>query len=96
MDAKKLFIDFLQQYARQMKEYYENRQKEYNELANEMTELGVYIETMSSKLLVLNMDDQMAVMRKIIELGKIEKEMCEKYNISIYEDSDYEEDGEEE
>lgn len=96
MDAKKFFVDFLQEYTRQMKEYYENRQKEYNELANEMTELGVYIEAMSDKLLVLNIDNQMAVMRKIIELGKLEKKMCEKYNINIYEDSDYEEDGEEE
>ena len=96
MDAKKFFVDFLQEYTRQMKEYYENRQKEYNELANEMTELGVYVEVMSTKLLVLSMDDQMAVMKKIIELGKLEKKMCEKYNINIYEDSDYEEDGEEE
>ena len=93
---KETFKEFIKQLTDQIRKEFEKKQKEYLELSNEMEELGVYIEVMSSKLLVLTMDDQMAVMRKIIELGKIEKEMCEKYNISIYEDSDYEEDGEEE
>lgn len=88
---KETFKEFIKQLTDQIRKDFEKKQKEYIELSNEMGELGVYIEAMSSKLLVLTMDDQIAVMKKIIELGKIEKEMCEKYDIDIYEDSDYEE-----
>ena len=91
MDAKKFFQEFLKQYAEQVKDYYEERQRKYVDLSNEMTELAPYIETMSNKILNLSIDDQIVVMKKVVELGNLEKKMCEKYNINIYEDSDYEE-----
>ena len=65
-----------------------NTEREYFDLLRKNQELAPYVRAINTHMFEIKMEDQIPLLRLIVQLGEVDKYLCNKYELCDHEEAE--------